>query len=268
MIKNRVLSHVLPILAARFEQPGDNRLNYHDSIHTVGVVEAGIRIAEAMYLGNEERDAVTVGCAFHDIEQFWEELSRPDGSIMRRRQVGKSEASSGKDAVSWMVRQAGFSREIQTLAHDGIIATIPVWSDELGTVVQNIDWRTHPVVRAIAMADLAICGTDPAAFVVESGNLFFETELDISRAMCLGKSIFDESQKWYLERYVRWIQSQVGFVRGRKIRFEEDIAGLPLAIQRNLRALFCRFDDVIDAAEYNAILAGKLTFEEFKRLYQ
>jgi hypothetical protein len=227
-------------------------------------VTAGQKIAHAMGLSHKERELIGIACAFHDVVQFWDEDCREDGSTVRKRLVGGNEEASRRRACEWMmISGRKYSLEEISLVGLAIIATTPFWDNALGTVVQKINPDTHPVVRTVAMADLATVGIDPREFDSEADALFIEDNLDITRAIDSGQQISNESQDWYLSRYRAWRKLQIDFAKGRKIQFEKDIEGLGLEAKVNLRKLFSRFDESIEQAQASYDHACGILFGSF-----
>ncbi len=264
----QALNHALKLIEKRFENgPRDNRLAYHRRKHTVGVVLRTEKIARAIGLPALEYLLGVIMGSFHDTVQEWVAIERKDGSIFRQRKTGKNENGSGQEAIEWMKKQKDviFTDRDYELVHMGCMVTVPSWSIEYGTVIQAaLTPESHPVIRAVALADIGSPGMDPIGFGEDGDFLFAEQELDIMAALLMAKKpgdISSEKQKEYLTRYFAWLNSQIGFARGRQRLFETELGNLSEENKENVRNLFSYFPESIRVAEKNAEDAKTCHFE-------
>ncbi len=268
----RAFAHASQLIRERFEVgPSIDRLAYHNREHTEGVVRRARKIAEAMDLPAREKILVQIAASFHDTVQRWELTQKEDGAALRKRQTTTNELASADEAVAWMKKQADarFTNEECAIVHAAIRVTIPVWNEVYGTVYQDaLRPESHPVVRAVALADIGSSGMEPSVFQKEGDWLFAEQEIDIIKAIRNAQSSEDispEKQTQYLERYRAWIKSQIGFAQGRQALFEDELGDLDEASTDRVRHLFAHFAEGIEAAEENSKIAEKCTFEQMAR---
>jgi hypothetical protein len=259
----------LRLIRDRYELGSEqDRLAYHKRHHTEGVVRRALKIALMMGLPEVKRVLVEVAASFHDTVQRWEPEFRPDGTVVRKRFEGDNEQASADEAVAWMQSLSGspFSDRDCLVVRDAILATVPSWSVEFGTVFQRaLTPQTHSVARAVALADLGSAGIEPALFALEADQLFVEQQLDFVQAIREAGSLSDishDKQESYLQRYRTWLSRQVGFVRGRQALFPMEIQGLDEAATRRVTKLFSYFGRAIEYSEQNVVAAATMTFSE------
>jgi hypothetical protein len=262
----------LKVILERFETgPTEDRLAYHKRHHTVGVIRRALNIALAMALAETKRTLVEIAAAWHDSIQVWRPDVRGNGAVFRSRFVGTNEGGSNHEAVAWMKSVPGlpFSDEDYQLVRAAIMVTVPAWDSEHGTTIQPaLTPQSHPVVRAVALADLGAAGMEPTLFAMEGDQLFVEEQLDIVEAIQKARSPGDISfvtQELYRERYRLWTNSQVQFARGRRALLWSELRGLDGAAWRRVIKLFSHFDESIRLAKRDAERASKLTFEQMAR---
>lgn len=265
----RALNDASRLIRERFEEgPSADQLAYHNREHTEGVVRRATKIADAMGLSPRERTLIEIAAAFHDTVQMWEPSPQDSGAVMRQRKTGGNEQASAEEALKWMKLQksAAFTDNELELVHSAILVTVPSWSVEHKTVVQAaLTPESHPVVRAIALADIGSSGMEPDGFGGEGDALFIEQEMDVIWAIRNAKSpddISTENQKQYLMRYHTWLDSQLGFARGRQALLEDELGNLSDTAKENVRQLFSHFEDAIKIAETNAKEAKEYSFEQ------
>lgn len=265
-------SDALELICKRFEKgPDADRLGFHNREHTQGVVRRATKIADAMGLSSREHTLVEIAAAFHDTVQAWEPLHRDNGAVIRQRKAGANEQASAEEAVQWMKSQkdAAFTDDECELVRLAILVTVPSWSAEHSTVVQAaLTPDSHPVIRAVALADIGSAGMEPDVFGGEGDALFIEQEMDIIEGIRNAKSpdnVSVENQQRYLTRYRAWLNSQLGFARGRQALLEGELGNLGDAAKEKVRQLFSRFHDAIKIAETNAKEAEGYSFEQMAR---
>ncbi len=239
----------------------ENELAFHGLEHTRGVLDRAVTLAKAMGATDEHADLAGIAAAFHDTVQQWEENPRADGAVLRKRFAGQNEKDSAAEAVRWMQANGNDNPQAHQLVTEAILATVPGWDPANGTVFQpNLKPDSHPVVRAVAFADLGVAGMLGAAFVDEGDPLFREEQLDIARAIHAARTRSDipaETQERYRTRMLGWSASQAGFAKGRKARLETELGDLHPAAKDRVKALFVGFDTAIAAA--NAVVTERST---------
>lgn len=249
-------SQAIVLIRSRYEDvPFERRLFYHDTFHTHGVRERVFKIARAMGLSDRHLMLTDIAAAFHDSVQAWRPVKKGNGVIIRQRHAGTNEVASTQEAVDAMSNSdIEFTPEEYGIVASAVIATIPSWSVEHGTVVQPfLTACSHPVARAVALADLGAAGMDTACFVRDWKTLFAEEQLDImailpkiARASDIGAAIQEE----YRARYVAWLKSQAPFARGRRALLNHELEGIAdTDARQHVRALFSHFGESIAAAK-------------------
>lgn len=248
-VGERALAHVVGVLRERFETgPVENRLMYHNSEHTKGVVENVKKIGTALELTPRELALAEIAASFHDVVQQWKPLEKGGGSTFRKRDSGANEKASYEEAVAWMKNESGqeWAEEDIAKVRDAILSTTPAWSPELRTVVQ--DMLTHEcdsVLRAVAMADLSVAGMNPEMGVANADQLFMEEQLDAVEALRQYKAgtLPEEKAAQVVARYKNWIEGQWNFIDGRRQRLEIELGDIPVHQKEAMRELFSRYDD-------------------------
>lgn len=260
----QVLTHQL--IAARFEHPDiPHRLFYHDTGHTNKVWSRAAKIGAAIGLSQREMLLVGIAARFHDTQQAWTLETWADGRILRKRKPGESEAASAREAASFMSGSDGdFTPEEIEVVKSAIMATVPGWSFEHRTAIQPLlSPTTHPVARAVALADLGAAGMDTEDFVQGGCLMFAENEVDIVQTLRDAKHLHDidpRTQRTYQDRLIGWFDMQPDFARGRQRALEEELQGLTQARKKYVKQLFGRFNASIRAAEQVASTSRELAF--------
>lgn len=237
----------------RFEvEKPPKRLFYHVRAHTNGVRDRAAAIGARMGLSERELLLADIAASFHDTVQDWMTVSK-DGKILRQRYAGQNEVASAKEAVDYMgMLGTPFSPKEKGLVAAAILATIPDWSVEHGTVVQPfLTPESHKVVRAVALADLGEAGMDPVAFAKGGATIFAEDNIDVVHGLSEARtpsSLTEETRDAYRSRFLGWLGTQPGFARGRKALLESELEGLGDSAP-SVAELFGSFDQSIAAAE-------------------
>lgn len=230
----------------------DAQLAYHGVAHTCGVLARSMVLAHAMGLSPSEIDLVGIAASFHDTVQEWEEYHRPDGALVRRRFVGRNEEASAAEAVLWMRESGAYDDRAYQLVTDAILATVPGWDPVLRTVIQpNLHVESHPVIRAVALADLGTAGMEGERFTEDADPLFREECLDIARALrtaTMRSELDEEQQEAFRQRMVAWRELQMHFACGRKQLLEVELGDLSATSKERVRSLFGGFDAAIAAS--------------------
>jgi hypothetical protein len=244
-------------------------LHYHNSEHTLGVVARAQAIGVAMEMSERHLLLTTIAAAFHDSVQHWGPVEKDDGIVMRKRSTGRDEVASGHEAVEAMVDLGvPFTPEEQGIVASAIVATIPGWDAEVPTVSQPF-LIEHPVISAVAMADIGAAGMDPDMYRRDGPALFAEENLDLIGAVMAvqrGEDIDPATQERYRNRYIAWLEIQPGFAAGRRYRLENtELQGFAADTRQRVLALFSHFDESIAAAEAAAERARSLDFVPLMR---
>ena len=260
----------LGVIRERFEGGQvPHHMHYHNSAHTAGVIARARAIGLAIDMPDRDLLLLVIAAAYHDIVQHWSPEHRDDGTVYRRRHAGRNEVASAYEAIEAMAELGvDFQPEEQGIVASAIIGTIPGWDHECATVVQPF-LVEHGVVRALALADIGSAGMDPAMYRLDGPNLFAEENLDIMEALSRarrGSDISEADQEAYRGRYVAWLRVQPEFARGRReCLVNGELEGLDDAHKARVEALFCHFDESIEAAEAAARDAETLPFVQLMR---
>jgi len=265
--KQPAVQHALALIRGRFEE-GDieNMLPYHNSKHTMEVLERTQILSTALNLSLREQTLAVIAAAFHDTVQSWECVECSKGSLFRKRCTLQNEQESAKEAANWMHAHGEFTEEEILLVQHAILSTIPYWNPNLKTVYQK-----HPplggsvLATAVALADLGAVGMDAECFRETGDKIFLEEQLDITRTLRGFPLEFleEDVRKWFLKRYHTWAEGQESFVLGRQVLLNQDTAHLSEEQQKNVRKLFSQFStSVLHARDYTAF-ARNCTFEAF-----
>jgi hypothetical protein len=250
------IAYALDLLRSRYEgnSDPDEDMPFHCAEHTAGVIHRTAALLQAMGAVEREYQMGLLAAAFHDTVQRWAPATTPDGKVLRRRFSGPNEIDSAAEAVAWMRQADGaFGEPDYELVTRAILATIPGWDAENGTVFQpHLTADAPAAVRAVALADLGIAGLDAGAFVMTGDQLFREENLDIGRALhrCatradLGAATLED----YKARMLAWSRSQAGFARGRHARLDPELGDLNCDSAAAVRALFGGFEASIRTAD-------------------
>jgi hypothetical protein len=164
-------------------------------------------------------------------------------------------------------KDMAFADEEYGLVDSGIVVSVP--SFKTGRVFQPaLNSESHPVVRAVALADIGTAGMEPKVFGTEGELLFIEQEIEIIEAIRKAKNPDDikpEKQELYLKRYRSWMNIQVGFAEGRKTLLEGELGNLDDKSKKRVRKLFSGFPESIRIATKNAKAADGYSFEQMAR---
>lgn len=270
-VEKEIVLGVLPDIYDVHENvPIPARLFYHDTKHTIGVVERTLKIVEAMGLPGHERQLAVIAAANHDTMQDW--TSSGEELAVRRRNAGFNEFGSALGAIATMhqsLEKPTFSPTDVGIVSAAIMVTIPSWDANAGTVVQSfLNPHSHPVVRAVALADIGSPGMDPTGFSNEGWNLFAEEQIGIMQILSGAASrseVSGTNQLAWRERLIKWLESQVGFARGRQALLENELEGLESDAKCTVANLFCNFDASIKKAQENVSFAKGVGFVPLMR---
>ena len=240
------------------------KMPFHRVAHTREVVERTEEILEAMVNGGvalSEMD-FQLGrmiAAGHDLVQKWTTVERPNGKIERVRFKVRNERESA-DQLLGIMAEYGCPSVDEQVVRAAFDATIPDGWDGSTVVQKHLTSESHPLVRAVALADLGAAGMDPDSYVRGGDELFVEENLDM---LVLDIDTLDETKKEaYRERMLAWSQVQISFAEGRKARFEEELGNLPEEAKEQLRQVFQHFDASIQKAQEHFARREAMSFED------
>lgn len=243
-------------------------MHYHNSAHTIGVIDRARAIGQALGMTDRQLLLTVIAAAWHDSVQRWMEIEGEGGVVLRKRFTGRDEVASAAEAVEAMSEvDLRFSPEECGIVCSAIVGTIPGWDGEQATVSQPF-LIEHPVIRAVALADLGSSGMDPDMYRRDGPALFAEENLDILEAITSAGTAAEipaAAQDVYRARYIAWLKVQPGFARGRRARLETELADLDPEVRGRVMALFCRFDESVAVAEEAVRMAERLDFVSLMR---
>lgn len=260
----------------------DDKLFFHDSIHTNRVIERVQRLATAINefqpktLSDHDIAIATLIAGWHDIIQasgFFEE-TRPGGFPKqgRRAKIGDNEHNSAAELIGYMTAQNDatdtelFTANDMQMVRDGMTVTIPSFTPT-GEVWQDHLKPDSPLmVRLIALADLGGAGIDgPDSFKHDGNGYFWELNPDITRAVYHNTSLEDGLKDDYRARMIGWLGGQATFATYRLSRLDAELEGLEPALADHIKSTVLRpetFAASIRMAETRAEQANSQTYEE------
>lgn len=268
--ETRVVEAALTLIRERFEGGVvPHHMHFHNAVHTAGVIQRGRLIGEALDVSEREMLLTVVAAAYHDSVQRWYPVHGEGGLVMRKRFTGRDEVASAHEAVEIMSTfHPLFTAEEMGIVASAIVGTIPGWDSNACTVSQPF-LVEHPVIRAIALADLGAAGMDPDMYSRDGPALFAEENIDLMEAIVSARRTSDISKPaklFYRGRYLAWLKIQPGFARGREQRLHEhELDGLDGEARARLLGLFSRFDESVERAEEAVRLAEALDFAPLMR---
>lgn len=277
----RGIENALSLIRERFEETSKekDRLPFHNTAHTKDMKERAKRLASVIHEADltffPERNIKIAEFAgsYHDTVQKWVENRVKEDDfekVMRRRLSGDNEKASAKEAVDFMQKvneESGmeiFLDDEKFSVHEAIMATVPGFDPEKGTVIQpSLTPESGVITKVVALADLGAAGMDgPRKFLPEGDALFREENLDILDALKHPEAINDEEKEYYRNRMLGWTKFQPKFAGGRQALLEKELEGISEPAKKAVRKLFDKFDASIKTAEERAKRRIKMTFEE------
>ncbi len=266
----KAIDQAMALIRERHESGrAPDHMHYHNRAHTAGVIARARAIGEAMGMAPRELLLTTVAGAFHDTVQHWSAVAQPDGALIRQRHMGPNEVASAHEACRAMAGLGPlFTPEENGVVASAILATIPTWDGDAGTVAQPF-LVDHPVIRAVALADIGAAGMDPDTFCRDGPALFAEENLDFMQALGKARRAEDipaADRQAYRARYLTWLNFQPGFARGRERRMMDgELTGMEGAVRQRVLQLFSHFAGSVAAAEAAATDAETLDFVPLMR---
>jgi hypothetical protein len=246
-----------------------DHMHYHNSEHTIGVVERAQAIGQALGMSDRQLLLTVIAAAYHDTVQRWVAMEGEGGVVTRKRLTGRDEVASAAEAAEAMAGlEIRFTPDEYGIVSSAIVGTIPGWDNEASTVCQPF-LIEHPVIRAVALADLGSAGMDPVMYGRDGPALFAEENLDLMEVVMAAERVSEipeASQQFYRARYLAWLKVQPGFARGRENRLDNgELDGLDPSAEARVRALFCRFEESVAVAEAAITAAQTLDFAPLMR---
>jgi hypothetical protein len=266
----QAVSQALALIRERHESGRvPDHMHYHNSAHTAGVIERARTLGAAMGMSDRHMLLTVIAAAYHDVVQRWIPLRKEDGAVMRRRQTGRDDVASAHEAAEAMAGRGIVSTaEEQGIVASAIVATIPGWDVGAATVCQPF-LIEHPVISALALADVGAAGMDPDTYGRDGPALFAEENIDVMTAVMAARRVSDipaADQARYQSRYINWLKVQPGFARGRRQRLENgELDGFPPDVRDRVLGLMSHFDESVAIAEAAVARAEKLDFVTLMR---
>ncbi len=277
----------LTAVEEKFEKSSGQEYNmpFHNRRHSQLVVDRVKSILEAIRSADPElvthRD-IKLGrliAANHDTIQNWKKTEDGQtGKMMRTRFAGLNEEASFAELKVRMEeanKKSGsvFSAADFEVVQEAIMATVPSWDAQVGTVVQPGILEKDPsvITLSLALADIGSAGMNTEDFLIDGDALFREENLDILADMNNSDQISSDKKEANIKRMLNWSKSQTGFARGRQQKFEEEIKSLPEEAKEKVRELFSHFDESIEtvsrvaAEREQKIASGELNFESLAK---
>ncbi len=265
------VSRAMALIRGRHESGRvPDHMHYHNSAHTAGVIARARTLGAVIGMSERHLLLTIIAAAFHDVVQRWVPVEKEDGVVRRQRMIGRDEVASAHEAVEAMADFGfPFTPEEQGIVASAILATIPGWDMAASTVSQPFLVH-HPVVAALALADVGAAGMDPEIYRSDGPALFAEENLDLIIAVMAARKSDDiapEDRARFRTRYIDWLKIQPGFARGRKQLLENgELDGFQPAVRTRIMELFSRFEDSIAVAEAAIEQAEQLDFVPLMRL--
>lgn len=247
-------------IMAKYEVKGtQNRLYYHDRLHTSPMISRVRQLLEIIHETNPEVvtlrdvDLGTIFAARHDVDQDWEPVVidiNGQSALKRRRYVTYNENKSAQGTIALMrylnqdYGQQIFTKDDEANAFESIGATIPGFDPVLKTVIQpNLNKNSSIIAKCLALADLSNAGWGtPQEFLKDIDALFLEENLDVTIDLLSNEVLPEAKLKFYQSRYLSWLNSEPDYLAGRQTKLQTDVAAFPQESQARILALFPNFE--------------------------
>lgn len=187
--------HFEGIVRARFDRPAnpEDRLVYHAYAHSWRVARDAAMLAERMGCRPSDVNLARVGGFAHDAYRTWREVSDAEHWAVRRADSPLDESGSAAELVRFCLRYDA-TGAIGPASHEvaimvaSIMATSPRFGPVDDVTQPLLDRASHPVVRAVALADInaaALAFTSDRVFeaLCDMDRIFRERELGIERVL-------------------------------------------------------------------------------------
>lgn len=241
------------IIKTRYEKPSSRTaLFFHNQHHTLGVCDRAKQIGTQLDFSPRDFLLLQLACLFHDSIQGSTIIEQKDGARLRVRWTERNERASGEEALAIVEKlKLILTSEEKNIVRSAILATVPKWSVADATVIQPfLSADSHPIARALALADLGTAGMDSAAYVAEGPRLFLEENVDIAWLSDAHLADLTEEMKgWYRKRILAFFKGQTSFAKGRQSRLWVELEGLPPDAARRVTKLFSHFETSIAASD-------------------
>ncbi len=254
-----------------------SELEYHNPEHSMGVGDKAVGFLPE---GIDDRLRIltrTIGYAHDIIQTYAWRKETPQGAPIigqrRYRDGGTIEQQSALYVIKLLTEEGiELTAEELSILNEAIMATVPGYSVELGTVTQpNLKEGSHDVAWAIGAADLGSAGDNPEQFLKDGDNVFREDR------MLPNLDTLDNATLTALyQEAIGWTASQVAYAEGQKqywnrkevpehiksklTKFDESIALCNTRLE-NRQALF---DDSKSIKENLQILLDDMKFTRFE----
>ncbi len=221
-----------------------SELEYHNPEHSIGV---GDKAVEYLSEGTSDRIRIltrTIGYAHDIIQTYTWRNETPQGAPIigqkRFRDGGVIEQQSAEYVVKLLAEEGiELTAEELSILNEAIMATVPGYSVELGTVTQpNLKQGSHEVSWAIGAADLGSAGSNPEQFLKDGDNVFRE-----DRMLPNLDTLDDTTLTTLYQEAIGWTASQVGYAEGQKQYW--NLEGVPEQIKSKLT----HFDESIELCQ-------------------
>ncbi len=266
------LLNVLDLIKSKY----DNILPYHKSDHTRKVLERAFLIGQILGLNERELNLLKIASLFHDFVSDFDIIEvrvehQGKNLIVKKRSMRrvKNEEASAQEAERWM-REKGYSENEIVLVKESILATIPAWDQEKGTVYQSrLNKNSHPVIRAFCLADIGAAGMSARDYLRDIFNLFLEDYPDFHQSILGERKLSDEEKDFYLNKFREFIKLQVNFIKGRRALFEGEIEGegIDEEKKKKLRKLFSAFDESLKIINQEIDMFQNFDFENMVKRF-
>jgi hypothetical protein len=240
------------------------KMYFHVELHSRDVLSRTEDILEAMINGgveisSEDFQLARMVAAGHDLIQRWNTFQHKDGKLERKRFISDNEHESA-DKLIELMKEEGVEEIDEALLRAAFETTIPDGWDGRTVVQKNLFKDSHPVVRAIALADLGAAGMDTKSFNRGGDELFVEENLDMHNLDIA--SLSEDEKEGYFDRMIDWTKLQITFASGRQARFEDELGNLPKEAKLEMQQLFSEFDNSILRSRQAYDTRRGLSFED------
>ncbi len=270
--KDANFAQPLPEILSLIVNKYDRILPYHNSEHTRKVVKRAFLIGQALGLNDKQFELLQIAASFHDlVSDFYfdeVEVEHQGKKLKVRKRTMKrenNEKESANEAERWM-GEKGYLEEEIALVKNAILATIPDWDQEKGTVYQQgLNKDSDLIIRALCLADLGAAGISARDYLNDPFNLFLEEYPDFHQFILGERELTAEEKGFYLEKFRDFINLQANFVQGREGLFENEIEGQEIDEEKKnrLRELFSNF---YESYQLMLTLANEIKQEDFNSL--
>lgn len=223
----------------RYEQANDPRevRPYHSWWHTDDVHDRVVRLIKAIRINapelvtDEDADATQAAAYAHDVVQTCIYIKGQNGT-MRKRFSGPIEGAS----AMWLLTVVGdsFTAVQKETAVEAIMATVPAWDGAKMRLIQpNLKPDVKLTTVLMALADLGGGVMDGAAFADEGRLVYVEDHVYALDALLSANGNLPSNAAFLAEQMVKYLGSQIGFLKGVADRVEEEMLSLVVEVARD-----------------------------------